>query len=211
MKKPVAGPEGGKKGSRGKRGLKRHKNRSPGAIQGFGPVGLCREMGDFVRIMGKFLKRENSFPDRFAKDFLVYLRMSDFCVVRIPSRSGVFQSEDAAIIERDFRDLPRRALGRNGPGLRQLLFVCHPIVLAVSKYRRSSSVHFRPAGMTRLPSTHRKWNLEVGGIVGGHLPSWDGTRKNATSAARLDHRHTFTFHWNRSFVAEVSPRHGQYQ
>jgi hypothetical protein len=59
---------------------------------------------------------------------------------------------------------------------------------AVSMCRRSSSASFRHTGVTRLPSTHRKWNLEVGEIVGGHLPPWDGTRKNATSAARLGPR-----------------------
>ena len=54
----------------GKRGLKRRNNRSPGGIQGVGPAGSCGGIGDFVRIMGEFLKLENSSPVRFAKDFL---------------------------------------------------------------------------------------------------------------------------------------------
>ena len=34
-----------------------------------GPAGSCGEMGEFVRIMSDNLKRENSFPGRFGKDF----------------------------------------------------------------------------------------------------------------------------------------------
>ena len=65
----MAGPEGGEKGGQRRRGLKWRKNLSTGADQGVGPAASCCAMGDFVRFMGKFLKRKNRHSVRFAKDF----------------------------------------------------------------------------------------------------------------------------------------------
>jgi hypothetical protein len=36
-----------------------------------GSMGVTGEKGDFVRIMGKFLKHENSYPGNFAKKFAI--------------------------------------------------------------------------------------------------------------------------------------------
>jgi hypothetical protein len=57
----------GRSGGREKRGLKRCKNRSIRADQGVGPAGSCREMGNFIRIMGNLLKGENTYPFGDAK------------------------------------------------------------------------------------------------------------------------------------------------
>jgi hypothetical protein len=55
-------------GVAGEKGPKLRKNLNTEADQGVGSAESCAEIGDFVRIMGKFLKRENSYPGRVAKD-----------------------------------------------------------------------------------------------------------------------------------------------
>ena len=66
-------------------------------------------MGDFVGIMGKFLKRVNSFPAALPRIFWKIFGRRNLGVW-VPSSSGVFQDENAAIIKRDFRGLPCGAL-----------------------------------------------------------------------------------------------------
>jgi len=53
----VCGRTGGQKGAF-----------TTGFDQGVGPDGSGRETGDLVRIMGKLIKRENSYPRRLVKD-----------------------------------------------------------------------------------------------------------------------------------------------
>ena len=61
--------------------------------------------------MGKVLRCENSFPARFAKDFLGNCRRR-ILEVWVPSGSGVFQDENAAIIERDLQGLAKSGVGQ---------------------------------------------------------------------------------------------------
>ena len=56
----MTGPEGGEKGG---------KNLNTEADQEVGPGESCVKIWDFVRIMGKFLEHENSYPVRIAKKF----------------------------------------------------------------------------------------------------------------------------------------------
>ncbi|MCX6875209.1 MAG: hypothetical protein NTW21_15595 [Verrucomicrobia bacterium] len=69
MKEPVAGPEGGKK-----RGAETAKNRHTGADQDIGPAGICRKIGDFVRIMANLRKRQNTKPPGDAKKIPKFYR-----------------------------------------------------------------------------------------------------------------------------------------
>jgi hypothetical protein len=57
-----------------------------------------------VEFMGKLLKRENNHSVRFAKNFVEkFLRRILWWT---PSRSGVFENQSPAIIERDFGSFP---------------------------------------------------------------------------------------------------------
>ena len=65
----MAVSEGGEKGVTGEKGPKRRKNLNTGADQCIGPAESCAKIGDLVRIMGEFLKRENTYFVHVAKEF----------------------------------------------------------------------------------------------------------------------------------------------
>jgi hypothetical protein len=56
--------------------------------------------------MVKFYTPNNSHPIRFAKEFRLKILAAAILRRRTPSRSGVFENQDAAIIERDFGSFP---------------------------------------------------------------------------------------------------------
>jgi hypothetical protein len=104
--------------------------------------------------MGKCLKRENTYSVRLAKDSFEKIFGRRILWVWTPSRSGVFQDEDAAIIERDFGGFPiddcGLRIGRRGRRADDVLhtdeFLVCPTVFFAAKMRKirnkPDGIHF---------------------------------------------------------------------
>ena len=102
MKEPEAGPEGGEKGVAGEKGPTGRNIWRTESSTRLQTANLGKGQWFAAGFMGKLLKRENTYPVRFAKDFCEKSSCGGFFRLWMPSRSGVFENQDAAILERDF-------------------------------------------------------------------------------------------------------------
>ena len=104
MQETEAGPKGGEKGVAGKKGAKRPEHLANRVKRKAPNGGFGQGIGVAVGFIGKLLNAKNTYLSALSRNFVGKFMQRH--LFGPPSRSGVFENQDAAIAKRDLGRFP---------------------------------------------------------------------------------------------------------